>query len=106
MNNNPTDAKIDPRPLISLVTVPRAFEFPDIEGCSEISTATADVIILLGPPTSKPIKAKAVSNNGVAQELERTEKNTRKGIRNPMNTARAIHGHSKSKMYYQHITLT
>ena len=46
---------IEPLPFIIPVTVPRALAFPLIVGCSDKSAATAEVIILFGPPTRQPI---------------------------------------------------
>ena len=44
------------------VTVPRLLLLPLMDGSSAKSAATAEVMMLLGPPTKQPIKAKSMSN--------------------------------------------
>ena len=46
--NKPTDAVIEPHPLISPVTVPRDLLFPWTLGWLDKSAATAEVMMLLG----------------------------------------------------------
>ena len=48
-------------PLMMPVTVPRLLLLPLMDGSSARSAATADVMMLLGPPTKHPMKAKSMS---------------------------------------------
>ncbi len=44
----PTEAVMEPQPLISPVTVPRDLLLPRTDGCEAKSAATAEVMMLLG----------------------------------------------------------
>ena len=48
-------------PLMMPVTVPRLLLLPLMDGSSARSAATAEVMMLLGPPTKQPMKAKSMS---------------------------------------------
>ena len=55
MHMRPKAAVIEPEPLMMPVTVPSERVLPPIDGCSARSAATAEVMMLLGPPTRMPM---------------------------------------------------
>jgi hypothetical protein len=76
----PRLAMIDPNPFMKPVTVIRS-DLPPIEACSARSTATAVVMILIGPPIRHPMTPNATNSTdeGNADITSRWAKIARNG---------------------------
>lgn len=80
-------AMIEPLPLMMPVTVPNALAFPLIVGCSDKSAATADVMMLFGPPTRHPMIPSRISRAGAGRESPKKAKKVSSTMRAAMNVA-------------------
>ena len=73
-----------PDPLMIPVTVPRALLFPLMLGWEARSAATALVIILLGPPTRRPIKPSRGRRTPTGRVSELVAKTYKQGTKTVM----------------------
>ena len=78
---------IEPLPFIIPVTVPRALAFPLMVGCSDKSAATAEVMMLLGPPTRHPITPRRINRAGADKDSPNIAKKVRSTMDADMKVA-------------------
>ena len=77
---------MDPKPLMIPVTVIKSL-LPLMDGCSDRSTATAEVMMLMGPPMRHPMTTSMNNSKGVgsvfngASSVPNSAKRSRKGMR-------------------------
>ena len=95
----PMAAVIEPEPLMIPVTVPRALLEPPVD--SARSAETAEVMMLLGPPTKHPMNMSRIRSNTVGRVSMYSASTHSRGMRMPMKVAitRALQDYSVYRMY-------
>mmetsp|Transcript_45066 Transcript_45066/g.105273 ORF Transcript_45066/g.105273 Transcript_45066/m.105273 type:complete len:212 (-) Transcript_45066:124-759(-) len=84
---SPKAAVIEPEPLMMPVTVESERVLPPMDGCSARSAATAEVMMLLGPPTKMPMTPRSARSSIGGIESENMANTHSRGARSSMKVA-------------------